>query len=533
MALSLLMLNDIRRAEEWVARAEQATRQWPRPQADAQFARALVQVQQGRLTEASELLQGILMLKGQLGSLEYEACGLLLEVLHLQKQDPNASRDILGQLARSTHDPRLTPLVEPAASVATHVLGGCDGSCLKTVDLLIHWERRDANTIAAIGLVKLGPLAFSHRGRAAVPTVLGWLERAERYGLLPFLKWWLRDYGPFAPLLAASNRGTAVLLRFLEADPEFWRAPVASILARANGARRELRLGGLVRFANKATVAALADIPGSDVEAARRHLTRAQAPRIFIRAFGTLSVHKGSWDGPARTIDKRRLRVLLGLLVAHSGRALSRDVALDVLWPEAMPASAVNNLNQSVYQLRRALDEQYRDGDSPNYVVSTSEFVQLDPDLVRIDVDEFRLLSTRLALNPGPTEHGRLGHALVDLARGAFLEDLRYEEWVQPVSDAVHAEVREVLLPLASSSSTSPDLAVRAGCALMAIDEFDETAAVVTARQMAQAGRRSAARDLILRFARRLEEELDETPSTSVVETLTDLGAAVPRTSST
>jgi DNA-binding SARP family transcriptional activator len=198
-----------------------------------------------------------------------------------------------------------------------------------------------------------------------------------------------------------------------------------------------------------------------------------------------------------------------------------------------MPAAAVNNLNQSVFQLRRLFDEHYHDGESPAYILSTSESLQLDSQLVRVDVDEFRSLAGRLQNPRDSFQATELTRAAIELVRGGFLSDLRYEEWVQPLSDSIHAEIREVLLPLASGSTTSPDLAVRAGVALMTLDEYDESAVVVTAHRLAEAGRRTAARELITRFAKKLQDELDESPSPAINETMKALSVAVRTTTPT
>jgi DNA-binding SARP family transcriptional activator len=524
LVLTQLMQGDVRRADEYAARAAQATRTWPHPYADAQFGQASVRIQQGRLDEAIEILRSILLLGTQLGSLEYEVYGVLLEALHLRHAPSRETVSILEMLTEVTRDPRLRPLVDPAESVALHSLSKCDGSCQNVLQTLRSWDELGAHAAAVVGLVKIGPSILDHKGRSAIGEVVDALQRLRDLSLMSYMRLWVRDYEPYAWVMAKSERGTSILASFVEADPEFWRGPVAALLVKTTGPRRQLLLSALVRFANKATVAALAEIPGDDVYEARRQLMRHQAPRLFIRAFGTLSIQRGSWDAPIITIDKRRLRVLLGLLVAHSRRALSRDTALDILWPEAMPASAVNNLNQTVFQLRRVIDEQYRDGESPNYIITTSDSLQLDPELVRVDVDEFRSVALRLESRSMSSEYEKLGRAAVDYVKGSYLSDLKYEEWVQPFADATHAEVRQVLFPLASSSAASPDLAVRAGCALMVLDEFDESAAVVTAHQLEVTGRRSAARKLILRFAEKLRSELDEQPSALVAEALKALG---------
>src|SRR5690606_35655034 len=137
----------------------------------------------------------------------------------------------------------------------------------------------------------------------------------------------------------------------------------------------------------------------------------------------------------------------LAVLAAHHGSILSRDVALDILWPDADPNSAVNSLNQTVFQLRRYIDPAYRGGESPEYVTSTSEQIGLSPDLVHTDLSEIRRLPTRLATADW---HDRqtIASRCVKLVRGEFLADLRYEDWANRQQLNVHGEIREYLLPI-------------------------------------------------------------------------------------
>jgi DNA-binding SARP family transcriptional activator len=238
-----------------------------------------------------------------------------------------------------------------------------------------------------------------------------------------------------------------------------------------------------------------------------------------------MEIRRGSWDGPTIRIEKKRQRMLLGLLVAHAGRALTRDMAIDLLWPDADPAAAVNSLNQTVFQLRRVLDEHYRDGESAQYIVSSVDSVELNQELIRTDLAEFRRIHARR----GNASHG--GHSdLIALIRGEFLEDLKYEDWATPSQTAVHAEVRSVLLELAAgrASIVDPELCVRAACALIALDPFDEKAHLELARHLADSGKRAAAREAISRYARRVREDFEEMPSDDLAAMLRYVGAANP-----
>jgi DNA-binding SARP family transcriptional activator len=116
---------------------------------------------------------------------------------------------------------------------------------------------------------------------------------------------------------------------------------------------------------------------------------------------------------------------------------------------------------------------------------------------------------------------------MLDLIRGDFLGDLRYEDWAVEAQPRIHAEVRHVLLPVAlgRGSYAIPDLGIRAAAALLSLDAFDEQAYLAIADRLAESGRRVAARELITRYARRLHAELDEPPSDDLRAALATLGA--------
>jgi DNA-binding SARP family transcriptional activator len=220
---------------------------------------------------------------------------------------------------------------------------------------------------------------------------------------------------------------------------------------------------------------------------------------------------------------------LLGLLVANFDGGLTRDQAIDILWPDADPASAVNSLNQTVFQLRRLIEPNYREGESPQYVISNVDAVQLNMDLVSTDLASIGQLRTELA---GPTDSASrvaLVHQMVDLVRGEFLSDLKYEDWVGHAQLSVHSEIRSALLPVARGEllDEGDEWAFKAGCALVALDPYDEDAHVAMIRHLSTSGRRSQARALASGFADRLRADLDEEPSDKLVLAARMAGATV------
>jgi ATP/maltotriose-dependent transcriptional regulator MalT/DNA-binding SARP family transcriptional activator len=177
----------------------------------------------------------------------------------------------------------------------------------------------------------------------------------------------------------------------------------------------------------------------------RRHrwgyqLARRLAPRVLVEDLGRVRVIAGE-----RTIEgaevRRKVLALLCLLLSRQRFAATRDEAIDCLWPDNDPASALNSLNQTVYFLRRIFEPQFVDGTSPGYVGQDSETIWLDAEL--IDSRSRRCLEIIRAMAGDPTPEGAM--ALANEYRGPFALDFAYEEWSVPYRDALHASYLRVM----------------------------------------------------------------------------------------
>jgi len=518
---SLLYRDETGRAELVANAGVMSTRPWARPQAEAQYGTAAVLSHQGRFKESADVLRHVLEDPAALGATAEIGSGLLIESLYLGTADALEIRDVMVDLAARPSDPRQAPVMAPARAIATHVSTECRGQCLEEARVLEAWDSRGAGLLATVGLTKLGLLALEHRGARARKISRTAIARAQAAGVQPYLRWWLRRYATHARWIAEQDRGAEAMLSFAEADPDGWRATIAALVDSLTGDAREAAVAFLASHGTAETAATLRITRGQDIVDLRRALISKHAPSLFIRSFGAIVIHRESWLGQTTGIEKRRMRALLALLVANYRSTLTREMALDILWPESDPASAINSLNQAVFQLRRVLDPSFRDGESPQYVLSTVDALQLNPLHTVTDLDQFRRLAEELRGEPDG-DVGRIT-SLVDMVRGEFLAELRYEDWATRLRIAVHAEIRNVLLPIAMGrGNASPDTAVRAACALLELDPYDEEAQLAMARQFDSSGRRAAARTAVLRFAKRMKDDLDERPSG-------ELGAALAR----
>jgi DNA-binding SARP family transcriptional activator len=128
-------------------------------------------------------------------------------------------------------------------------------------------------------------------------------------------------------------------------------------------------------------------------------------------------------------------------LLSRSRFSATREEAIDSLWPENDPASALNSLNQTVYFLRRVFEPRYDDETSPGYVGQDSETIWLDEEL--IDSRSHRCVEMIRKMTAEPAPEATL--ALANEYRGAFALDFAYEDWSVAFRDALHSSYLRVM----------------------------------------------------------------------------------------
>lgn len=142
--------------------------------------------------------------------------------------------------------------------------------------------------------------------------------------------------------------------------------------------------------------------------------------------------------GPFRVLIDDRLvsswpsgrgRALLKYMLAHRGHPASRDVLMDVFWPEADADAARNSLNVAMHGLRQAL----RTAADVTAILFRDGSYRLDPDLeIWVDAEEFE---ARIGAGRRAEDDRRVEDAIAEyetaiaLYQGDFLEDDPYEDW--------------------------------------------------------------------------------------------------------
>jgi len=530
LVLSLLALGEVTIAEERAREGMRRTKPWPLPLATAEFGLANALMARGEFDEAMGLLWRVVAEPASEGQLREVVLSALVGALAVSDAKPAEIDRATAALASIPHDVRYTVPVMTALSVGSHFGSAkCGGTCL--TGFRITDEAASAWPVAsATHELVQGVLALDHASKTGAAKTVAALKRVYELDAWRPLKWWTRRLTMHFESMAAVPEFPALATGIARADPAAWRAPLARLVALTEGEDRRATLAAVVEISDRSSIELLRGIKGRDVDDVRKRLIRSQAPRLFIRTLGTLTIHKGGWESPPYGVTRTRIRGLLGLLAAHLDTGVSRDSIMDALWPDSDPAAAINNLNQSVYKLRRFLDPGYAEGESPTYLIADSESVRLDPELVRTDVSELRRLSTKLHSGARSAGDGAdAASAIVQLAKGEFLPELRYEDWASSKQLAVMEEIRRALLPIAEGryAAQNPLLAAHAAAVLVSMDPYDETANIALATQLAVTGRRVAARTHLERFLVSLTRDLGDEPGEELRALAHRLGASI------
>jgi DNA-binding SARP family transcriptional activator len=191
-------------------------------------------------------------------------------------------------------------------------------------------------------------------------------------------------------------------------------------------------------------------------------LIRRVSPTVRVHDLGLTSYEIGA-RRVALAETRRKPAALLLFLVTRPDLVANREQAMEALWPDQTPKSALNSLHQTIFFLRRELEPWYEDGSSAEYLHVDAELVRLDPELFQVDSVAFArqaadIIGSGSAVASGP--------GMLRLYRGPFAPEFEYEEWASEWRTHLHT----AYLRLAHATAT----------ALLAQKRFGEVVEVLT-----------------------------------------------------
>ncbi len=223
------------------------------------------------------------------------------------------------------------------------------------------------------------------------------------------------------------------------------------------------------------------------------------------------------WLGAeARILSGKRVAALFKCLLSAPGHRLTREQAIELIWPEANPALASTNLRTTVHLLRRALTSSacvITDGDTISLLAGGTD----QPESNWLDAEEFERRG-KIALEHQDATACRIA---LDRYMGEYLPSDPYEAWTEPVRGRLHRLWIELLLHLARLSASAGDLdeSERSLRRILEDDPVHEEAAGILMSMLSASGRGSEALRVYQSLATMLEKEPEVAPGADI-ETL-------------
>jgi DNA-binding SARP family transcriptional activator len=237
------------------------------------------------------------------------------------------------------------------------------------------------------------------------------------------------------------------------------------------------------------------------------------AGTLRIHALGPLRV-----EGPDGPIGgdwlSQRPGDLLRLLICRRGHAAPADAIAEAIWPQAGPAAATS-VRHFVHALRERLEPDRPRHAEPSFVVCRRGAYALDPELVRIDADDFEREAGAGLAALAAGEHGaaaqRLGRAAA-LYADDLLVDEPYADWALTERERLRSLAADVLRALARLHAGDPHAAGPHLDRLAELEPFDSDVQREHLGVLLRLGRRSRAARQYESFRVRLLREFGERP---------------------
>ncbi len=229
--------------------------------------------------------------------------------------------------------------------------------------------------------------------------------------------------------------------------PDRWRECIRSII-QANSVERSARLWAgriLDQIGTKADVPILRKLVRTvratgGAGSLGRGLARRLADPVFIHDMNRVSLAIGARHLQGGQVRRKAL-ALLCFLISRRDFAATRDEVIEALWPDSDPTYALNSLNQTAYFLRRVLEPDFAEDQSPGYISYQADVVWLDQSLVRSATAGVQELIAKSGLSASPVDVEALSKAY----RGRFALDFAYEDWATDYRESLHAGYLSVI----------------------------------------------------------------------------------------
>lgn len=148
--------------------------------------------------------------------------------------------------------------------------------------------------------------------------------------------------------------------------------------------------------------------------------------RLHIFLLGATAVRRADGtfvNGPLW--NRVKVRALLAYLALQNSQPVSRERLIDILWPDMPYKTALNNLNTTVYSLRRSLEPDLEKASHSNYIdYHSGQYALIGGESHWVDVRAFEERLREARLENDPHRQIEAYQAALELYQGDYLNDL-------------------------------------------------------------------------------------------------------------
>ncbi len=222
--------------------------------------------------------------------------------------------------------------------------------------------------------------------------------------------------------------------------------------------------------------------------------------------------------------ERRTALELLKILALKSGRPMSTDQLIEMLWPDSDLGAGKNRLHVALHALRTVLEPEGRRGAWRLVRTGQSQYFLETGDEVWVDFLHFEALWKRVRVGRGAGHRQEDWAAAVDemlaLYRGDLFDDSCYDSWCEARRTYLRRIFLEATILAADSRIDCGEFegaieALRRG---LEIDEFDDTLNRRLIEVLLATGARQRAQEHYETYVRRLHRVLDCEPMPETLE---------------
>lgn len=242
-------------------------------------------------------------------------------------------------------------------------------------------------------------------------------------------------------------------------------------------------------------------------------------PTLRVRLFGRFEVRRDHRLIPQQAWGRRKTQTLLKILLAERGRVLSQDQLVEILFGGIDPEKELHNLHTRISELRRVIEPGLKKGIASQFILRVGEgycFSKKAP--CWLDTEAFleHLSAARKAREEGRWHLAIESYeAALELYRGEYLEEDRYEEWSLAPRDDWQNRYLNALSHLAECYAQLEDVPRAVECCerVLETDSARERVIRQLMRLHCLGGEHARAIEVYQAGVRALKERLDVVPS--------------------